>query len=177
MKPTEIIQRFDTFLAERGRNFRAVCIGGTALLGIVSRETQDCDILVPQIPPEVKRLSEEFAAITTDSGIALQKEWLNNGRATLTRDLPPGWEQHVVTIFQGRALTLQTLGRADLLKSKLFALCDRAVDHQDCLRLDPIREELLELLPWLEQRDGNPQWPEHVKNVLDDLARERGYEL
>ncbi len=53
--------------------------------------------------------------------------------------------------------------------SKLFALCDRGIDLQDCVALAPSAAELLEILPWLEKQDANPEWPAHVRVTLDDL--------
>lgn len=76
-------------------------------------------------------------------------------------------EPHVV--FRGDALTLSSLHRMDLRRSKLFALCDRGIDWQDCVALAPTAEELEQIRPWLEERDANPDWPTHVRATLDDL--------
>lgn len=179
MKPKDIITAFDKYLSERSRIFEAICIGGTALglLGVITRETQDCDILDPKIPDEIKALSEEFAVHMSESGVDLKPNWLNNGPASLTRDLTGDWRARIQVAFKGNAITLYTLGRADLLKSKLFALCDRAVDRDDCIKLKPTQGELNDISPWLEQQDGNPVWPDHVRDTLSDLAKELGYEL
>ncbi|TXD37904.1 hypothetical protein FRC96_08040 [Lujinxingia vulgaris] len=71
--------------------------------------------------------------------------------------------------FEGEALTLTTLGRADLLKTKLFELCDRGTDLADCIALAPTAEELDEAQPWLEEQDAHPQWSDHVRATLHDL--------
>ena len=55
-------------------------------------------------------------------------EGLNNGPATLAGDLPPGWQGRVQVVFHGAAIELHTPGRSDLLKAKVFALCDRVSD-------------------------------------------------
>jgi hypothetical protein len=89
--------------------------------------------------------------------------------------LPVGWRDRVQRIFEGRALVLSTLGRSDLLKSKLFALCDRGTDLLDCVGLAPTAEELAERLPWLALQDGNEEWPAHVRATLTDLARRLGH--
>jgi hypothetical protein len=55
---------FDAYLAARGLGFEAVVVGGTALnlLGVISRATQDCDILDPQLAPEhVRETFEDLA--------------------------------------------------------------------------------------------------------------------
>jgi hypothetical protein len=72
-------------------------------------------------------------------------------------------------------LVLRSLHRADLLKSKLFALCDRGLDLPDCLALAPTPAELAETVAWLEPQDLNPHWPAHVRSTLGDLARRLGH--
>lgn len=179
MKPTEVVQQFDTFLLERRETFSAVVIGGAALaiLGVVSRETRDCDILDPEIPKAILDASIVFAEQMTKQGYILRVDWLNNGPASLKRSLPPGWQNRLVPLFQGKTLSLQTLGRADLLKTKLFAFCDRGFDKQDCLALKPSSDELAECLPWVQQQDANPDWPKHVVKTLTALAKELGHGL
>ena len=179
MDPGPIIQLFDDYLAQHGEQFEATCIGGSALslLGVITRETQDCDILVPTIPPRVKELSVEFAKFSFQSGTPLKSDWLNNGPASLGRDVPTGWEKNSQILFEGRAIKFVTLSRTDLIRSKLYALCDRAINRADCLALAPTRDELSEILPWLEERDGNPLRPNHVRDTVAELAKTLVYEL
>ncbi len=77
--------------------------------------------------------------------------------------------------FSGHALHLQTLGRSDLLKTKLFALCDRGLDLPDCIALRPTAVELEDARPWVEEQDLNPDWPTHVRATFADLARRLGH--
>ena len=72
---------------------------------------------------------------------------------------------------------LHTLGRSDLLKAKVFALCDRGFDLPDCVAMKPTADELTDLLPWLEVRDLHPGWPDHVRATVSDLARRLGHGL
>jgi hypothetical protein len=171
MDPREVIAAFDRFLAERGLRFEAVVIGGTALnlLGIVRRTTRDCDVLHPAIPDSIAVAAREFAAVRRRAGDSLQDDWLNNGPARLVDDLPSGWQQRLIVAFEGKAILLRSLGRLDLLRSKLFGLCDRARDLGDCVALAPTHDELDAITPWLIEQDGNPDWPEHVREVLHDL--------
>jgi len=67
--------------------------------------------------------------------------------------------------------------RAVLEMFDLFSLCDRALDLPDCIALAPTPTELQEVEPWLNKQDGNPEWPEHVRSVLDDLKRRLGHAL
>jgi len=179
MNPVETIGLFDQFLSERAETFSAVVIGGAALaiLGFISRETRDCDILDPEIPESIRKASVLFAKQINKQGHMLRADWLNNGPESLKRHLPAKWENRLIPLFQGKSVSLQTLGRSDLLKTKLFAFCDRGFDRQDCLALRPTKEELLECLPWVQEQDANKDWPNHVATSLGALAKELGYGL
>ncbi len=175
MRPTEIIPVFDKFLTERKIEFEAVVIGGAALclLGVITRETRDCDILSPEIPTSVMNAASDFAK--TMNGI--ESTWLNNGPSSLLKNLPNDWSTRTESLFKGESLTLHTLGRSDLLKTKLFALCDRDIDLSDCIALKPSRVELLASIAWVKVQDGNTKWPDRVDLVFAHLAKRLGYEL
>jgi hypothetical protein len=174
MRPRETISAFDSFLANRGLSLDAVIVGGAALglLGITARQTRDCDVLVPDLPDTILTAAQEFAVFCRSKGDPLSDEWLNNGPSSLVRTLPSGWRERLQIAFEGEALTLRCLGRADLIRSKLFALCDRGIDLPDCLALAPTDGELDEVEDWVAAQDTNPDWPEHVCAVIADL-RER----
>jgi hypothetical protein len=177
MEPLNTLLLFDSFLNARGLQFHAVIIGGTALnlLGVVTRVTRDCDVLSPAIALEISAAARQFAQESRISGSPLDDDWLNNGPSSLVSLLPNGWELRLQLVFTGNAMVLHCLGRLDLLRSKLFALCDRGIDLSDCLALAPTDDELRIILPWLERQDGNPDWPAHTKAILSDLALRLGY--
>ena len=177
MNPPELLPLFDQWLSERSLKFDAVVLGGVALslLGVVKRETRDCDILHPVLPEEIRAAAKAFAAVQRAAGRPLLDDWLNNGPSSLGGLLPAGWPTRVQRVFAGKALQLSALGRSDLLKTKLFALCDRGTDLADCIALKPSREELDEALPWVEYQDANPDWPENVRRVLANLRRSLGH--
>jgi hypothetical protein len=154
-------------------------VGGSALvlLGVIGRQTRDFDILHPELPDEIAQAAREFAASMREKGMELTDEWLNNGPMQLSGILPEGWALRLRPIFEGRVLRLSTLGRADLLCTKLFALCDRGTDLADCIALLPTIGELAGIEHWLIQQDANPMWPEHVRSTLDDLRRRLGHVL
>jgi len=118
----ELLDDFDRYLADRSLTYDGVVIGGAALilLGVISRATEDVDCLDPRIPPPIKAASVEFSR-----GHGLKEDWFNNGPESLKRDLPEGWGSRLSPLYKGKALDLSTLGRSDLLRSKLFAYCDR----------------------------------------------------
>ena len=177
MLPRPTIEAFDRHLLEVGLHFEGVVIGGSALglMGIIQRPTRHFDILVPELPAAIASASRDFARAQRDAGVDLLDDWLNNGPMQLGDVLPAGWRERVQRIFEGRALVLTTLGRSDLLKTKLFALCDRGTDLPDSIALAPTAEELAECMPWLEVQDGNELWPAHVRATAADLARRLGH--
>lgn len=177
MNPREIIPQFDRFLAERGLTLEAIATGGAALalLGIITRETRDCDLLEPKLSAGVLEASHAFASGLRAQGEVLRDDWLNNGPASLAPLLPEDWRNRLQLIHQGEAIRLWTLGRPELLLSKLFALCDRGLDLSDCLALKPDTEELVQAKAWITVQDLNPDWPTHVHATLQDLARRLGH--
>ncbi len=179
MLPRPTIEAFDRHLLGLGLRFEGVVIGGSALglMGVIQRPTQDFDILVPELPPPIAAAARDFAEAQRKADVDLIDDWLNNGPMQLGNVLPTGWKERLQRIFEGQALLLSTLGRADLLKSKLFALCDRGTDLPDCIALAPTAEELAECMPWLEAQDGNPLWPAHVRATVADLAGRIGHGL
>jgi len=177
MFPRETIDAFDEYLSSRGLSLEAVIVGGAALglLGLTHRQTRDVDVLHPQLPEGVAEAAADFAREEGMRGHALAEDWLNNGPVRLKEVLPSGWKDRLQPAFQGKALVLSALGRSDLLKDKLFALCDRGTDFPDCIALAPTEAEISEAQRWVEVQDGNPLWPDHVRKTLDDLRRRLGH--
>lgn len=155
----------------------AVIVGGAALslLGVVTRQTRDCDVLYPDLAVDILIAAREFAAQLRAEGQKLDDDWLNNGPSALAELLPKGWYDRIQPAYTGEALTLHALGRSDFLKSKLFALCDRATDEKDCIALRPSAAEVDASVAWLTNQDANPEWPAHVVNTLAALKQRLGY--
>lgn len=176
MLPRPTIQAFDQFLTARQLRWEAVAVGGSALalLGMVDRATRDLDVLEPPISDEVARAAKEFAAECRASGEHLADDWLNTGPAQLADILPVDWRSRLQPLFDGESLRLRTLGRGDLLKTKLFALCDRGTDLSDCMAFRPSRAEVEEALPWVADQDTHPGWPAHVESTLQNLLKRLG---
>ena len=179
MNPTKIAFEFDLFLSENGVHLECILVGGAALglQKIIHRETKDWDVLVPELDEVMKRTARQFARSLQSENLMLEDKWLNNGPANLIPLLPDGWKDRILEVFRGKSLTVSVLGRGDLLKTKLFAWCDRDLDRADCVAMNPSRKELGQALSWVEYQDANPLWPEHVRDYFQKLARELGYEL
>lgn len=179
MKPRETVTAFDHYLQQRGLAFEATIVGGSALglMGVTDRQTRDVDVLDPDVPESIARASASFAREQRASGVPLADDWLNNGPAQLKDVLPEGWDLRIEESYVGSALKLSVLGRADLLKSKLFALCDRGTDLRDCIALAPTSEELAAAEDWVAYQDANPLWPDHVRRTLEDLKQRLNHGL
>ncbi len=177
MLPRPTIEAFDRWLAARALRLEAIVVGGSALalLGVTDRQTRDVDILHPHLSAEIADAARAFAAQVRTEGTELGDDWLNNGPIELAEVLPAGWRARVRAVFSGEALELSTLGRLDLLKTKLFALCDRGIDIGDCVALAPTPEELDDAEPWLAQRDAHPGWRDHVSQTLEELRGRLGH--
>lgn len=170
----DVLARFDSFLEKRELQFEAIIIGGAALvvMDIISRFTKDVDCLDPNIPEGIKIASVDFAKDTYDE-FRLSSDWLNNGPISLKQDLPDGWRLDLQIIFQGESITLLTLGRIDLLRSKLYACCDRGGnDFTDCVALKPTQDEMDQCYEWVLKGDGNPLWEDVVKETFDKILKE-----
>jgi hypothetical protein len=63
----------------------------------------------------------------------------------------------------------------DLLKTKLFAFCDRDQDLQDCIALKPTVKELEACIDWVSERDANKDWPENVRQHFALLKKRLGH--
>lgn len=177
MQPRPTIEAFDSHLAALGLRLEAVVIGGSALalLGVTTRQTRDFDILAPALPQEIAEAARAFARSQRRLGIDLMDDWLSNGPMLVGDVLPKAWQLRTRPVFEGRALVLSTLGRGDLLKTKLFALCDRGTDLSDCVALVPTVAELDDALLWLAEQDANPEWRAHVDATIADLTRRLGH--
>lgn len=171
MTPKHILEQFNIWLIPRKVRLDAVIVGGSALalLGVVDRQTRDVDVLTPILSAELMDASIAFARHVRENGQILADDWMNNGPSEVASLLPSGWEQRTRYIYQDQMISLQTLGYEDLLKTKLFALCDRGTDLADCIALQPTVNQVRDAEEWLAAQDAHPAWPVHVHDTLEDL--------
>jgi hypothetical protein len=169
----QVIARFDSYLSYLGLDFEAIIIGGAALniMDLITRETKDVDFLDPEIPEKIKKASVDFALKNPDLKLAVH-EWINNGPKSLTRDLPQGWRNDLQKIYEGNALHLWTLGRLNLLRSKLYAYADRDTDYDDCIALRPTLAELDACKEWVLAGYASELWPQRVENIFKKLKED-----
>jgi hypothetical protein len=179
MYPIDVVVKFDQYLFKNEMTFEAIVIGGAALsiLGIISRQTQDVDVLDPEIPDDIIQAAKLFAKEEGIAETSLKENWLNHGPESLRKYLRQNWRTRLQPLFKGNAITFTTLGRVDLIGTKILAYCDRGTDLKDCLDLKPSRDEILEILPWVEQYDTNVDWPRYVRGQVEELAKRLGHGL
>lgn len=160
INPTATLVAFDQFLHAEHLSFEAVVIGGAALhaLGVVTRVTEDVDVLVPEVPPAIASAAARFAALPDTE--PQDGTWFNSKSYDFVQIpgcLPEGWRERLRPLFRGDALRLDTLGRLDLLCTKLVALVDRGTDFDDCVALAPSPEELAAAWPFVAAYEGNEE--------------------
>lgn len=159
-------------LKRRNAHRELVICGGAALvdLMIISRETHDIDVLRPQLDPDL-----QAAADAVGKKLNLREHWLNNGAQSLMSDLPLDWESNCQNLFTGSHLSVKSIGRRDLIYSKLYATADRMSDMGDLVKLRPSEQELSEAKQWLFEKDASDIWPQIVEECLSQLRKKLGY--
>jgi hypothetical protein len=151
-------------LQERSVTFHVLAIGGGALLlhGLSDRPTQDLDVAMHRgprgwvrkrpFPAELDRAITDVAlALGLSDGSGGTTRWMNDAATGGLHEgivLPDGWEDRTRRLEFG-ALTVELLGRGDLVALKLWAATDarspgrRARDVGDLRALGPTREEFV----------------------------------
>jgi len=172
MDTNNVFQKLNDELNQRNIQREIVICGGAALiaLDVISRETKDVDVLKPKIDSELKA-----AAAAVAKSLKLAENWLNNGPAILMKELPPDWESHCEVIFEGSNLVISSLGRRDLINSKLYAAADRISDVGDLVALKPLNSELKNAREWVLQKDASGIWPKIVDECLSEVRKRLGY--
>lgn len=170
--PLAIFKALDAELSRAKQKRELVICGGAALiaLGIVSRETRDVDVLIPELDALLEEAAKKIAP-----SFQLKKGWLNNGPRDLIKDLPKNWQTDCTKVFEGKSLRVLSIGRADLIRSKLYAACDRPEHLSDLIALKPTQSELAEAETWTLERDASDIWPQIVSECAATLRRKLGY--
>ncbi len=164
---TAALKGLDHELILQNQSRELIACGGGVLsvMGVISRETRDLDVITPVIDEVLLKCSHNVAAL-----LGLDKNWLNNGPSGFVRDLESGWELRAEVVFQGSSLIVKSLGRRDFIATKLQGMCDRdEFDLEDILKLKPTAIEIESLKNWLLNQDGSSLWPKRVETQLTKL--------
>jgi hypothetical protein len=158
-----------------------VIIGGSALLalGIVSRTTQDVDILagVDQerglVDPRPISKTLQNAAAKVAGELRLDPNWLNTGPADqVLAGLPEGFLNRLTKREYGPLLTIHLPDRIDLIHLKLFAVVDQGTGRHsaDFAALTPSDEEVLAAVRWVLTQDAGEVFPAIVRETTKALG-------
>ncbi|HLE01566.1 MAG TPA: DUF6036 family nucleotidyltransferase [Bdellovibrionota bacterium] len=143
MKPVDIpkaLSLLDQELAKKKVQAELTICGGAALIlmGVVSRGTSDVDVVAKKIPDAVLAAAKVVA-----KKLKCREDWLNNRVNPIIERLPVNWEDHLVTLFTGKAVTVKSISRQDLICAKLHAAVDRkGLDFSDVIDLKPTAAEI-----------------------------------
>lgn len=170
--PKLVFDAIDQELRFLGTRRDLIICGGAALIamGVVARETRDVDVLVPLLDDQIKSIAERIAG-----SFGLKAGWLNNGPKDLIQELPNAWESRCTIVFEGKNLTVRSIGRVELICSKLYAAADRPEHLPDLIALRPSEEELQYAAAWVLERDASQIWPQIVGECTNVVRERLGY--
>jgi hypothetical protein len=184
------LQALGAILASEGESAAVVVVGGATLnlLGLITRTTQDVDVIARAIPtsdgqpfmlvppdPMPAPLQRGIARVARDFGLA--DDWMNTVVARQwSQGLPP-WLADDLEWRRYGGLHVGLAGRRTLIALKLFAAADqslRSVHAQDLLALAPSDVELDEAAAWVMMQDASAVFPQFVAQVVEHVRNARG---
>jgi hypothetical protein len=164
-------------LEDRGLTYRFAAVGGGAmlLLGLISRPTDDLD-LVTQIDesgtvsadPLPTALQEAITDVARALG--LPTDWLNPGPASLLDLGLPGGFAGRAHLRRYGALEVLLADRFDQIHFKLYAAVDqgpRSKHFADLRALQPGRDELTSAARWARTHDPSKGFASELDKALE----------
>ena len=172
----KIFRELDQAMAAKGRKDELVIFGSAALMSqgikLGHRATHDVDVVKPPFDNEMWVISAEAG-----EKFGLPMGWLNTAGNIFSRNFPEGWEDRTLEVFKGKALTVKSLGRIDMICTKFNAYCDRRrdTDEQDMLGLSPSKEEMKKAQNWVIGLEKVPKEIviQSAKDILSLLEKRR----
>lgn len=178
--PHELLTALGEQLAARGELFDLVVVGGSGLLalGVISRPTEDVDVLAIRDGDELRRAEPLPGELLAARGrvardFAVPDTWLNSGpTGLLDSGLPEGFLERVESRTYGPALTVHFASRLDQIHLKLYALVDQGPGkHESDLRaLTPTQEELIQAARWTRTHDPSEGFLPMLEAALEHLG-------
>ena len=166
-------------LSSRGHQIEIVAIGGGGLLllGLITRPTNDCDV-VAILDDGVLRRGQPLPASLREASIdvarqrGLREDWLNAGPASLVDlGLPAGLlDRTERRDYDG--LIVHLASRLDQIHFKLYAAADDSPGGKhaaDLRALHPTRAELEQAAAWARTHDPSPGFALILAQVIEHV--------
>ncbi len=148
--------------------FRELTIyGGASLIALkqIERATVDIDVFLPRIDNKLKEIIFKMA-----KEFQLNDLWINSTGYAFIKELPRDWENRTQIIYKGNYLIIKSLGRIDLIFTKILAELDRQEDLLDLEQLKPQKNELEFIKDDLIKLDDSKEWRSKVNEIFEYLV-------
>jgi len=173
--------------------FEFVLIGGYAsVLYGSSQTTRDVDIcmeinsnvilrlrsVLSPFRPWHRQTPKKLTFLEHPSDIAEEKlpsKWINTMPSRDEQFLAPGWRERLTVYYEGNHLRVFLIGRKDMVGLKIAAAFDRQrFDADDLLAMNPTPEEWAFGQEWARNYDANPDWPQLIDELVENLKERQG---
>jgi hypothetical protein len=166
------ISELDSALEQSANHYVLYTCGGASLiyLGYDDRRTGDVDIINEDLSDELKQASFEVA-----KKLQIGQDWLNNQVHPLGKRLGKDWKLKCQCVYQGKAITLKSISRQDLINSKFHATIERTgKDYTDILWLKPTLEELETARNYALKLGATENYPIFVTGYFNEIKKDLG---
>ena len=163
---TQLLNKLDEALVKKSLHRQITIFGSGALIlqGVASshRATVDIDMVEPDIDMELQLLCAEVG-----EEYDLDLTWMNSSGNIFSRHFPEGWRTRVIQVYSGRALHVFSLSRKDLIATKFYAACTRALqsDFNDLEDLAPTKSEVEFAYSWVSTKNEYSDIKERIEAV------------
>jgi hypothetical protein len=165
------LQKLDQKLAHAKRAKVSLIMGGGGAMILAHgfpKGTTDIDAIPRGLNPE--ELSEFIKEIASE--LALDPDWLNPHFSTYSHTLPGDYGQRLLTVYNGKNLKVEALGKEEMLIMKCFAHRTKDIPHARALLKANVDLPLVEArFAELKKKKipGTDAAIDFLQNLLDEL--------
>ncbi|MDC0980312.1 DUF6036 family nucleotidyltransferase [Bdellovibrionales bacterium] len=161
-----LLEELDDSLSDQEESRTITIYGGAALISmnLLDRATVDIDVFQPNLDESLKKAIREVG-----EKHLLDELWINSTGSAFITELPKDWQDRTTLLFKGEYLTVKSLGRTDLIFTKLLAELDRGEDLKDLENLKPTRKELDFIKTSLLDLEDEKTWRNKVNKLIEHL--------
>ena len=167
-------------LTARGERYELVAVGGGGLrlLGLITRVTQDIDVIARLEHGQhvsAAPLPEPLRQAVTDTArtLKLAPDWLNAGPSSQWQaGLPAGFVDRLEPRSYGPGLELYLASRYDQICLKIFAAIDQGRSSKhfvDLCTLRPTQEEVSRAADWVATQDASTIFAQNLATLVEVL--------